>query len=635
MRRVLLPPLALVVSFLATTGVVVAGSAAAAAAAESAATTPFPLIAILAYHHISDDPNANLQTVPAAFLREQIRTSRAQGWTILSLEELLAKRAHPELLPLRVLVLTFDDGYRSFLDEALPVLREEGVRATLAPITSFVGEARPDLPPLLSWAELRRIAVRGDVAIASHSHALHQYEPSNPHGDTAPSVGTRRWRVETARYEDREEYRDRLGADLAESQRLLKQKLGRPASVLVWPYGFHNEMARAQAALAGFSVTLTLEPREVTAADLASGDLPRVLVTRDLPISDSTLSWLRPPPQPVRAVQVDLDAVWDPDETRFRARLENAVTRARALGATHVVLPACADPRRDGHLVRSFAMNHQLPVLADVWSMAAARFAAAGLRVWVRAPSMNLTWAWERNPPWRVAAGGWGRPTPRWGTRLSPDLPEARQAAVDLLTDLAVYLPIDGVLFDDDATMAAHERLAHHGSRDPSVKSVAIRGLLEECKNAVRAWRPECRFARTLPPRVLEWRGVSPEHAIDLEDSWTHDELAVVPLPVPGGLLALTGIPESETERFARNAVSRWLAAGRTGAAPVLFLVPAHEPRSKRGLSAARQQALAAAARRGGLMHAGSGPITSEGELPIGLLERRPLAPPVRAAERR
>lgn len=633
MGRARLAALALAVRLVVPAGAGVATSA--AVAGEPSTARPFPLIAILAYHHISDDPNANLQTVPASFLREQIRASRAQGWTILSLEELLAKRVHPEQLPPRVLVLTFDDGYRSFVDEALPVLREERVRATLAPITSFVGTERADLPPLLTWPELRRIAARGDVEIASHSHALHQYEPSNPHGDTAPSVGTRRWLVERGRYEDREEYRGRLGADFAESQRVLKERLGRPASVLVWPYGFHNEMARTQAEHAGFSVTLTLEPREVTAADLASGCLPRMLVTRDGQFSDSALAWLRPPAQPVRAVQVDLDALWNPDESRFRARLDNAVTRARALGATHVVLPACADPRRDGHLVRSYAMNHQLPVLADVWSMAAARFAAAGLRVWVRAPSMNLTWAWERNPLWRVAAGGWGRPASRWGTRLSPDLPEARQAAVDWLTDLAVYLAIDGVLFDDDASMAAHERLANHGSRDPSAKSVAIRGLLEECKQAVRAWRPECRFARTLPTRALEWPGVSPEHAIDLEDPWTHDELVVVPLPVPNGLLALTRFPEAETERFARNAVSRWRAPGRKGAPPILFMVPSHEPRTKRGLPAERQQALSAAARRGGLVHMGSGPITSEGELPIGLLERGPVAPPVRAAERR
>ena len=446
------------------------------------ASQAFPEIVILAYHHVADDPNARLQTVAPSFLREQIRAARAQGWTFMKLGDVLARRDRPESLPRRVMVLTFDDGYRSFRENALPILRAEGVPATLALITSFVGTSRSDLPPLLTWRELEAIAVRGDVEMASHTHALHQYETSNPHGDTGPSVGTRRWLADLSRYEHREEYRGRIAADFAESQRLFKEHFGHPASVLVWPYGFHNEMARTQAALAGFTATLTLGSSEVSAHDLQSGCLPRVLVTRDHDFTDPSLSWLHAPDPPMQAVQVDMDALWDPDETVFRARIENVAVRARAMGATHVILPAFSNPRRDGYLLRSFAMNHQLPVIDDVWSMAAARFAASQLRVWVQVPSMNLSWAWDRHPNWRVGSGGWFGTPSAWSTRLSPDIPEVHQAAVDLLTDLAVYLPIDGMLFDDDASMSAGERLARGGSQDAALKSRAIRGLIEECK---------------------------------------------------------------------------------------------------------------------------------------------------------
>ena len=241
---------------------------------------PFPLVAILCYHDVSDDPGAALQTVPAEFLRTQLRACRAQGWSFLSLEQLLAAREHPERLPPRVMVLTFDDGYRSFAEKALPVLTQEGAPATLGIISSFVGQPHRELPPLLSWTEIRRLDDRADVDVVSHSHALHQYERSNPHGDAGPSVTTRRWLPELGRYEDREQYRSRIGADLAEAQRALAAHLGHAVHTLVWPYGQHNEMARAQARRAGFTTMLSLDPRPVTAADLREGCLPRVMVTR-------------------------------------------------------------------------------------------------------------------------------------------------------------------------------------------------------------------------------------------------------------------------------------------------------------------------------------------------------------------
>jgi poly-beta-1,6-N-acetyl-D-glucosamine N-deacetylase len=608
-----------------------------AAGAAPAAGPAFPLIAILCYHDVSADSTAPLQTVPPAFLREQIRACKADGWTFLSLAELLAQRDHPERLPPRVLVLTFDDGCRSFAKEALPVLHAEGVRATLAIVTSFVEQSPAAMPPLLTWPEIRDLDRGGDVEIASHSHAQHDYEVSNPYHDTAPAVATRRYLPDKKRYEDREEYRSRVGDDLAETQRVLRDQLGHAAAVLAWPYGMHNEMARGLAAHAGFSATLAMGGRPVSAEDLRSGCLPRIMVTRRMSFVPGSRGWLTPPVAPVRAAQVDLDALWDPDEAAFRARLDQAVSRVRALGATYVILPACSDSRRDGRLLRAYAMNHELPVLADVWSMAAAKFAAARLRVWVRAPAMNLTWAWERHPDWRIQGGERGATANPWGTRLSPDLPEVRRAAVDFFTDLAVYLPIDGVLFDDDAMMRPGERLSLAARADARAKSVAIRELIEACKQAVRAWRPECRFARAIPAEVVMRSGVDPRFALDYAECLASDDFTVV----MAGAATHPGRPPSvrEVERLARRAVARWNADPRSAHAsvppPVLLMLPAYDLAAQRWIATDAQQAMAGAALRAGVFHLGSFPIAAEGELPAGLLDDRTRSFPGSTTSRR
>ena len=587
----------------------------------------FPLIAILCYHDVSRDSLAPLQTVSPEFLSAQIRACRADGWTFLPLSEVLAQREHPERLPPRVLVMTFDDGYRSFAEQALPILRAGGIRPTLSIITSFVDQPHPDMPPLLTWAELGAIDSAGDAEIASHSHALHRYERSNPYGDTAPAVAVRRYLAAEKRYENREEYRSRVGDDLAWSQHVLRDRLGHTSPVLVWPYGMHDEMARGLAARAGFSATLALGWRPVTPADLRSGCLPRIMVTRRMSFGPNSDAWLHPPVAPVRAAEVDLDAIWDPDEAVFRARLDHSVRRVRALGATTVILPVCPEPRGDGRLSQAWAMNHQLPVRADVWSMAAAKFAAARLRVWVRAPAMNLTWAWERHPDWRIHAGQHGAPT-RWGSRLSPDLPGVRAAAADFFTDLAVYLPIDGVLFDDDAMMLPGERLAVDGDASAAGKSAAIRGLLEACKQAVRAWRPECRFARCVSADVVGRPGLDPRNAQDYADCLAYDDLTVI-FPKASQRDGGRTTPR-DIERLGRRAIAAWREAGPRGAAdepPVLLMLPTYDDRSHDWIAAPAQRELAAAALRSGLFHLGTSPVAATGTLPVGLLDIGGLAP--------
>src|SRR5882672_2949452 len=134
----------------------------------------------------------------------------------------------------------------------------------------------------MTWSELRDVARDTLVDVESHTHALHRYETMNPYRDTAPSVATRRYLLAEARYENREEYRARLRADLDTTRRVLRERLGIEPMLLVWPYGMHNEMARGLAEQAGFRATLALGGREVTRDDLRSGCLPRIMVTRRL-----------------------------------------------------------------------------------------------------------------------------------------------------------------------------------------------------------------------------------------------------------------------------------------------------------------------------------------------------------------
>lgn len=131
-------------------------------AAQSAAMTKFVallervarersnLLRVLTYHRI-DWPSRNPQLDPGMIsatpkvFREQIEYL-ATHFRVLSMVELLERQHLGRPVPPRSVVLTFDDAYSDFAENAWPILKSHGVPATL-----FVPTAYPDHPEKTFW----------------------------------------------------------------------------------------------------------------------------------------------------------------------------------------------------------------------------------------------------------------------------------------------------------------------------------------------------------------------------------------------------------------------------------------------------------------------------------------------------
>jgi biofilm PGA synthesis lipoprotein PgaB len=320
---------------------------------------------------------------------------------------------------------------------------------------------------------------------------------------------------------------------------------------------------------------------------------------------------------------VDLDGLYDPDPAAFRGKVERIIAKVLAMGATHVFLQACPDPDGSGFYRETWFQNHQVPVRADIWSMVAHKLSHAGIKVWIRAPSMNLSWAWANRPDWRIPyrRKKGGKDVSPWYFRLSPNLPEARAAAVDFYTDIAVYLPIEGVLFDDDAYMLTEERLKGKRSSTPPEKSEAIRRLIEEIKAAVLAWRPECRFARNLYAPAVEKDGVHPGFSQDLDQFLRDYDLAVVM-----AYARMEGRRNGSgewVESLARRISDRWrpFKGREREAPPAMFKFQAYDWAEEEWVPPEELAGLVAAARRAMAQDLGVYPVLpDEGDIPRGLL---------------
>ena len=98
---------------------------------------------VLMYHRVSDEPDyLGLAVAPAVFATQlDMLRSRMR---VVPLADLVARLADATPLAEDEAAITFDDGYRDNLDNALPLLRARGLPATVFVSIGFVdGTARP------------------------------------------------------------------------------------------------------------------------------------------------------------------------------------------------------------------------------------------------------------------------------------------------------------------------------------------------------------------------------------------------------------------------------------------------------------------------------------------------------------
>lgn len=175
-------------------------------------------IAILGYHKVGPPAPGSWETwfsVPEDVFASQLTVLRDGGWEPVDGGTFLRGLVDPETLPERAALITFDDGYRSVLEVALPLLEDFGYPAVIFVPTDYVGRTNlfdgDDEPqePLCDWDDLRELARRG-VAVESHG-ASHRTFSELTHPECA--------------------------AELEGSKATLEDALGQAVQLFAYPYG--------------------------------------------------------------------------------------------------------------------------------------------------------------------------------------------------------------------------------------------------------------------------------------------------------------------------------------------------------------------------------------------------------------
>jgi len=117
-----------------------------------------PPVPILMYHYLGEPPVAEDAPyyVSERNFERQMRLLARQGFTSVSLADVLHHLHGERELPAPPVVITFDDGHRSFCSIGSPILEHHGMTATMFVITSRVGTAG-----YLTWEEITALDQRG------------------------------------------------------------------------------------------------------------------------------------------------------------------------------------------------------------------------------------------------------------------------------------------------------------------------------------------------------------------------------------------------------------------------------------------------------------------------------------------
>lgn len=491
-----------------------------------------PLV-VLCWHAVQKTvaPGDDYSISREAFI-EQLEYLKGHDYHPVSVQQVIDAAAGRSALPEKPVLLSFDDAYRSFYDFVFPVLSGYGYPSMLAVVGSWIENRPPkELPePLMTWEQIASVLGSKRVEIASHTYDLHRSIRYNPQGNVAAMISVRQFLAAEKRYETESEYRQKLAADFSSQVDLFERRLGISPRVTVWPYGRRNDIA----------IGVAREHGSVLAFNLGDGPaqldrplrLNRIIV-ENRPIQDfiGQLTHLKPRPDAIRAMQVDLDLIYDPaSEAQTDQNLGLLIDRMVNLGINTVFLQAFNDISGTGNIRRVYFHNRVLPVEADIFSHAAHQIGIRGIAVYAWMPTLSIVFpdeAFNRRFRVREYADGAVRPSHSWYRRLTPFSAAVRQRVRTLYEDLAAGAQIDGILFQDDAYLTDREDmhpLALDAFGDMAGRSVDAAALvsdaqlqarwtefktrrlieyMEDLKAGVRKFRPEARFARNLYANVL------------------------------------------------------------------------------------------------------------------------------------
>jgi peptidoglycan/xylan/chitin deacetylase (PgdA/CDA1 family) len=186
---------------------------------------PRHVVPILMYHSISAQPESSLNVSPENFTR-QMDFLKREGYSVISLDELVSGIKSGRKFSSKTVVITFDDGFENNYLYAFPVLAKYKMPATVFLITGYLEKEKG----YLTWDQVRLMYENG-IDFGCHTRD-NVYLPSVKDGES-------------------------LWIQIEGSKADIKDNAGKEAGYFCYPTGGFNDIVKDVVKKAGYKGACT------------------------------------------------------------------------------------------------------------------------------------------------------------------------------------------------------------------------------------------------------------------------------------------------------------------------------------------------------------------------------------------
>lgn len=209
-------------------------------------------VPIIMYHSILKDPSrSNKYTVTPSVLEEDLKYIKDNGYTTVTISDLISYVYDDTPLPEKPIVLTFDDGHYNNYGYLFPLLEKYDMKAVISIVGSYTDKfTETDEANLnysyLRWKDIKELMDTGRIEFQNHTYSLHS--------NTGKRIGTKKIKGETD-----EHYKNVLEEDILKLQQEFKENTNYIPQCFTYPFGGISNASLDIIKELGFKASLSCE----------------------------------------------------------------------------------------------------------------------------------------------------------------------------------------------------------------------------------------------------------------------------------------------------------------------------------------------------------------------------------------
>lgn len=211
-------------------------------------------VPVIMYHHFcTNSKKINTYTIHPKLLEEDLKYIKQNGYTTITMTDLINYCKGNGELPKKPIMITIDDGFESIYTYVYPLMKKYDMCAVIGIVGSFADFSTKEQDhnieySYLNWEQISELSNTKYFEIQNHSY--------NMHSCTSNRIGTNR------KYgESKEHYVKALKEDVTKNQELIFKYTGTMPNTFVYPFGNNSDLSKEVLKNLGMSAALTCEDR--------------------------------------------------------------------------------------------------------------------------------------------------------------------------------------------------------------------------------------------------------------------------------------------------------------------------------------------------------------------------------------